>query len=716
MMQSSRCVSVKLYWHRQTNSAGDRWRYIAFGIPLAVVICSASVAQTPAAGTSTQSTPVLPLIQVTGYPEPVDKSELTNDPGANPASVTVLRLPDEKKRNNRSYEDIFKPIMGVAANNFDQGGVGFGITMRGFSERSNGGNVAVSIDGVPVNLPSHTLTNGYADLTPLIPELFDVLTLTRGPFDVRSGANALGGSLQITTLDNPQRGVAVSGGNFHFGRGYAALPFGLGGVSGYASLVGSNMEGYRTNSELRQINTFDKVNFSAPGGVASVRVQVFADEFGAPGFLSRTLVENGTLGPRTAINSTDGGKSEQQILAFNYKQTNEQPFTATAYLTHSKLDRYSNRTSTVPISETVAGQNLQQDMRWTYGATVEKYFRWALPNGMGADVFAGAGVRRDDVESRQFNTIQRVRTSQTENTDFTLLNPYAYLQADFAPWKWLKLTGGIRYDRLSFDVEDHQRNLDVSPDITIVQPKGGIIVTPLPGLNLFANYGRSFLPPSATGGQLSRNPDLDASRLASKEIGIQYRSPDGGLKVLVDAYRTTFTNEILNQPPPLFPIYLGPSERNGYDAEIRGRLYRDGSRTVSAFINYSKIDGELVGRATGTSIPDVAEFFLKYGADVAWPMQLFGAARNLTFSISQVWEGPKPITATESLKTRTFSRIDAKLSVSSLDPRGISGYITVIGYPDRRLEETAFTFGTPITIGVSPKARITAQAGLFIPF
>ena len=709
-MQSTRSLSQR---NGEAGSTGRCVLRAAFAVPIAFLTTSAGVAQTPA-GTST--TPVLPLIQITGYPEPVDKSELTNDPGANPASVSVLRLPDEKKRNNRSYEDIFKPIMGVAANNFDQGGVGFGITMRGFSERSNGGNVAVSIDGVPVNLPSHTLTNGYADLTPLIPELFDVLTLTRGPFDIRSGANALGGSLQITTLDAPQRGAALSGGNYYFGRGYGALPFAAGSVSGYASLVGSSMEGYRTNSELRQVNTFNKVHFDVPGALASMRLQVFADEFGAPGFLNRTLVENGTLHPRTPINTTDGGQTDLQVLSFHYKQTNDQPLTATAYVQHSKLDRYSNRTSTVPIPETSPGQNLQQDMRWVYGGTVEKYFRWALPNGMGADLVTGAGVRRDVVESRQFNTIQRVRTAQTENTDFTLLNPYAYVQADFRPWRWLKLTGGVRYDRLSFDIDDRQRNLDVSPDISIVQPKGGIILTPLPGLNFFANYGRSFLPPTAVGGQLSRNPELDASRLASREVGVQYRSPDGGLKVLVDAYKTTFTNEILNQPPPLLPIYLGPSERNGWDAEIRGRLYRDGGRTISAFINYSKIEGELVGRATGTSIPDVAEFFVKYGADVAWPMQLWGGARQLTFSISQVWEGPKPITATESLKTRTFSRIDAKVSLSSLDPRGISCYLTVIGYPDRTLEESAFTFGTPVSVGVSPKARVTAHAGLFIPF
>jgi hypothetical protein len=37
-------------------------------------------------------------------------------------------------------------------------------------------------------------------------------------------------------------------------------------------------------------------------------------------------------------------------------------------------------------------------------------------------------------------------------------------------------------------------------------------------------------------------------------------------------------------------------------------------------------------------------------------------------------------------------------------------------YPDRRLDETAFTFGTPVTVGVSPKAPLTVQVGVYVPF
>ena len=678
-----------------------------------LLLTTPAAAQSPAA---TADPAAFATITVTGYAELVDKAELSNDPAANPASVTVLRLPDEKKRNVRDYVELLKPIMGVAANNFHQGGIGFGFTMRGFSERSNGGGVAYSIDGVPVNLPSHALTNGYGDLTPLIPELLDVMVLTRGPFDVRFGANALGGSMQFTTQDQPSRGAALSVGSYDFGRAVVVQPVSVGQASGYVSLLASNTSGYRDNADLKVLNSFNKISIPMTGGTGMLRLQVFSDKFGAPGFIRRDLVENGTLSPRTAINTTDGGNTDLTVLAFNYKQDGNQPLSASLYFMRSQLDRFSNRQSTVPINQSLPGQALQIDDRNTFGGALEKYLRWGLPQGMGVDLLAGAGLRIDEAKSKIFNTVERVRGAKTEDTEFQLTNPFVYAQTNFKPAPWVKLTAGLRYDLLSFSIQDRTRNLAVGPDIGVTQPKAGIVVSPWRGVDLFANYGRTFLPPSATGGQLSRNPDLEAPLLSTREVGVQWKSADGMWQVLADVYRTTFTNEILNQTPPLLPIYLGPSKRDGYDVEARVRALKDGARSLSFFVNYSKVDGELVARATGTSIPDVAEFFGKVGFDLAWPLRGNDSSQILTFSAAQMWEGPKPLNTTNTLSTKTFSRIDLKLAYTDKQRKGFSAYLGAIVYPDRRLEETAFTFGTPATVGVSPKARLTVQGGAYIPF
>ncbi|MEW5835632.1 MAG: TonB-dependent receptor plug domain-containing protein [Pseudomonadota bacterium] len=141
---------------------------------------------------------VLQRIVVTGsYDPPVTKSGLSNDPAAGPASVSVLGYSEEVKSSVRDYSDLLKPAMGVSSNNFGQGGVGYGLTLRGFSSRASGSNTAISIDGVPINQPSNQLSNGYSYLQTLVPELADRFVLIRGPFDVRTGANQLAGSLPL---------------------------------------------------------------------------------------------------------------------------------------------------------------------------------------------------------------------------------------------------------------------------------------------------------------------------------------------------------------------------------------------------------------------------------------------------------------------------------------------------------------------------------------
>src|SRR6266567_2659410 len=76
-------------------------------------------------------------------------------------------------------------------------------------------------------------------------------------------------------------------------------------------------------------------------------------------------------------------------------------------------------------------------------------------------------------------------------------------------------------------------------------------------------------------------------------------------------------------------------------------------------------------------------------------------------------DAPKPLTTTRNLSTRTFSRVDVRLSYTNANWRGFNVFLGMIIYPDRRYEETAFTFGN--AVGVSPKAPFTIQGGVFIP-
>ena len=650
-------------------------------------------------------------VTVEAYPV-VEKTELSADPAAAPASVTVLKYTEQEKRNLRDYTDLLRNVTGVAANSFDQGGVGYGIALRGFSERSNGGNVAYSIDGVPVNFPGHPSSNGYGDLFPLIPELVDTFVLVRGPFDVRFGAFDLGGSLEITTLDHPPSGVGVSIGSFDFYRGLLVYEFGKGAISGYGAVNASSLGGYRDNSDFHQLNTFDKILFDVPGGTGSLRLQVYNSDYGSPGYINRDLLNAGVLENTDAVNPTDGGNTALQNFVFNYKQTGDEPLTATAYFVHDNFKRWSTRSFTVPIDPSGPGQFLQGDYRFVVGGSVEKYTRWKLPYDMAMGLLVGGGVRYDTVDSEQFATIRRDPVRTTADVNFRETNPFTYVQLDLKPVPWVKVTGGFRYDKFFYDIEDNFHGLTTSPEEGFISPRAGLSVAPLTGLDFFFNYGKGFRPPSAIS-EFNLDPTLESAENETIELGVQYNSPDGMWHFLFDAYKTTFTNELQGQPFPLPPISLGPSERNGIDLEARIRLWKDGPRQFFVFGNFSTLTRELVDRSTGTYIPDVADYFANYGFDVALTLPERNSPHLVTLSAMQRWEGPKPLNTTNSLSTKTYSRVDVRLSYTNQKWHGLSTFLNLIIYPDRRYEETAFLFGN--TVGVAPKAPFTIQGGVFVP-
>ncbi|HEY0789964.1 MAG TPA: hypothetical protein VGD78_02760 [Chthoniobacterales bacterium] len=84
--------------------------------------------------------------------------------------------------------------------------------------------------------------------------------------------------------------------------------------------------------------------------------------------------------------------------------------------------------------------------------------------------------------------------------------------------------------------------------------------------------------------------------------------PGGTWHFLGDVYRPRFANEVQAGAPGTPSVALGPSERDGFDLEARVVVYRSGQRSLSLFGSYSALRARLLGRAGGSSIPNVADF------------------------------------------------------------------------------------------------------------
>jgi outer membrane cobalamin receptor len=82
--------------------------------------------------------------------------------------------------------EIVENVPGVIVTQHSGSGKANQYFLRGFN-LDHGTDLAVSIDGVSVNMPSHAHGQGYADLNFLIPELVQAVDYEKGPYYAQVG-------------------------------------------------------------------------------------------------------------------------------------------------------------------------------------------------------------------------------------------------------------------------------------------------------------------------------------------------------------------------------------------------------------------------------------------------------------------------------------------------------------------------------------------------
>jgi outer membrane receptor protein involved in Fe transport len=121
--------------------------------------------------------------------------------GAGPTSAALsetIRDGDLRLRPSATPEDILRVVPGLVIAQHQGGGKADQLFLRGF-DADHGTDVALSIDGIPINLPSHAHGQGYADLNFLIPETVDRVDVTKGPYFVETGDFATAGAVNLRT-------------------------------------------------------------------------------------------------------------------------------------------------------------------------------------------------------------------------------------------------------------------------------------------------------------------------------------------------------------------------------------------------------------------------------------------------------------------------------------------------------------------------------------
>jgi outer membrane receptor protein involved in Fe transport len=637
------------------------------------------------------------------------RGDVSSSVTALPAAVTVLDAPAISRLPVASYGDLFRSLPGFDISNFGQGAVGYGVSLRGYTDGEHGRDIAYFIDGVPVNEVSSLSTPNYADLNILLPETVKSIEVVRGPFNVEYGDSNVGGSVNITTKESePFATVGVSGGTQGTARGVATYSTTQGTWQPYAALEGYHADGYRQNSFVDRYNSFNKITTTLPDGTTvSFRGQAYGTEFGAPGYANREAVKAGLVSERAATNVTDGGNKQLENFVTNFSTgAKDQELKGALFVSHDYFNRYA---------DFGGGQRLQHTDRTTFGGRVSKVWTGAVADEVPVQVLVGSNWRTDLLNAfRAPTTARAVTGTPAVDLGLTQTNLAGFGQVQVKPLPWLKFTAGSRFDQFYYTLDDRIAP-GATPNISngITSPKVGVAITPVQWLELFANYGQGFRSIDVPL-ELIGNPGIQPFKVVSTEGGGQLTFDR--FRLLGTYWTTESQNESFQAAADLPVTFLGRTRRQGFDLDGRFYAVKEGADTVSLFANYTHVDTEILGTAFRQYVPNVPTYVANVGID--FNVGIVNAQR-LSGSAYVTFVGKKFLTTDGQITTSPYQRVTGKLAYSW--PEGWTAFTQATWYPGDRLSEVAFNFGdtvtaTPADIFVGAVPRFSVLGGLTYRF
>ena len=542
-------------------------------------------------------------------------------------SVTVIGT-DQLENESVDYPlELLNKIPGVYLTDFNQGVITADVSMRGFNGEGSSPHLRLVVDGIP-----HNLNNGYNDLGAIFPLEIERVEVVKGTADARFGLNAVAGSLNIHThqIFTGQKLKLLAGG---FGaletQGLAG--FRTGGFSQTYFAGYRRSDGYREHSELEKHTFAGKWFYSGRDDRwrlgFSARVHAF--EADAPGYISRA---EAAATPRLSpvFSNTDGGTMDnlQFSLHGDAQLTPELSASAKIYRHEVQRHRYVRFTAAGSQQERV------EDEMHTGAVFTTRWKPSSLSLPLTVD--AGAEYHEQDALNQRYATAARIRSATTRDQHYDLENTGAFVSADVRPATWLRVVGALRAD--TFDGELLNRVTSARTPIigygTIWQPKLSVSVTPRPGTQLYASYGRAFQ--IGAGSAAYSTKPLEASKNDGYELGARI-TPLKDITLRVAFWRQTATDEVRLKPDNSGDSEnVGETKRDGVDFEATWRAHA----RLSLWAAYTVQKGKFVNPGSrpadlalkGKEIDHIPDFTLKAGADAE-------LTKALSLSVSLIGQG-----------------------------------------------------------------------------
>jgi len=532
---------------------------------------AASLAATLAAAQGTTGT----TIEITGH---YDNAIGTTDA----ASQGVINAALLKSRPALRPGEVLEFVPGLIVTQHSGDGKANQYFLRGFN-LDHGTDFATSVNGIPVNMPTHGHGQGYTDLNFLIPELVQRIEYRKGPYFASGGDFASAGSADIAYRQR----LDESFGQLTLGsHGYQRGVFGGSAEAGGVQLLGA-VELARNDGPWTVPENLHKSNgvFTASGGSAasgwSASLMGYSARWTATDQVPQSLIADGTIGRFDSLDPTDGGNTSRSSLSGEWHSQGENSTSkVSAFAMRYRLKLFSNFTYALERPAT-GDQFSQQDERSSYGLKASHAFGHTLA-GLNARSEFGLQLRRDRIRVGLFDTEARALIGDPTRDDQvreTLAGAWGQTALEFTPL--LRGVFGLRADALRASVD----SLTLAANSgrasgSQLSPKLALVAGPFAKTEFFFNAGRGFHSNDArgstaavdpkTGDAVDRVPPLVAS--TGYEIGARSEALPG-LQSSLALWKLDFDSEL---------VYVGDAGATEASAASRRRGVEWNNRYVPA--------------------------------------------------------------------------------------------------------------------------------------
>ena len=446
--------------------------------------------------------------------------------------------------------------------------------MRGYN-LDHGTDLAIYVDDMPVNEPTHAHGQGYADVNFLIPELATNIRFSKGTYYASEGDFASVGAVHLNYVNLLDDQIALSAGTLGFQRLFTAASQAVGEGSLLGALDLQHYDGPWSNPDdqrkidavLRYSGGDDYHGFSVTGMFYHGLWSSTTDQ--PVRAIVRGLVDRfGSLDP------SDGGQAQRaSVSARLFTGMGGGQLAANGYMINNQLTLWNNFTHflTDPVNGDQEGQH---EDRITVGGGAN-FTRTDEIAGSRNEWLAGVSARFDFNDVSRVPTLNRVTLPASANPrdvfeqDRVRLSDVAVYAQATTHWRsWLRTVMGLRED----GIQGSDRGTNTGrASASLFQPKASLIVTPSATTEFYLSAGRGFHSDDLRGVNRAASAGAAGAPLIARQDGeeIGVRQQVGRRLALTMALFSLDAQSETTYDPDAGQDSAGPaSRRRGFELNV----------------------------------------------------------------------------------------------------------------------------------------------------